>query len=63
MMRGLQIFMWFLQLGLAASKYNIYIDTSMPDHPYPVIRHSKLIFSFFFGLEVFIEIEGGIYIW
>ena len=35
----------------------------MPEHPYLVIRHSKLIFSFFFGLEVFIETDGDSYLY
>ena len=54
--------MWFLLLGLAESKYNIYIDTSMPDHPYPVIRHSKLIFSFFLDWKPILLRLRGIFI-
>ena len=43
----LQILMLFPLLGLAISKENIYADTSMPDHPFRVIRFGMCILLVF----------------
>ena len=63
----LQILMWFLFFGASASSLDIYDDTSMPNHPYAVIRCGKFNFFlhcnilFFFNYVTLCSLDASIF--